>query len=67
MRPTAPPGYAQRTARLTGPDGRPVDAVFAADDGTVLELAAAVGLDEQTAAGKAPAEVAGPGSRRPAR
>jgi glycerate kinase len=38
-------GYAERTARVSGPDGRPVDAVFATDDGTaVLELAAAAGL-----------------------
>lgn len=38
-------GYAPRTARVTGPDGRPVTATFATDDGTaVVELASAAGL-----------------------
>ena len=38
-------GYDARTARVSGPDGRPVDAVFAVRAGTaVVELAAAAGL-----------------------
>ncbi|MDP5185233.1 glycerate kinase [Blastococcus sp. BMG 814] len=38
-------GYRPRTARVSGPDGRPVDAVFAVDGTTaVLELASAAGL-----------------------
>ena len=38
-------GYSSRTARVSGPDGRPVDAVFATHEGTaVVELAAAAGL-----------------------
>ncbi|WP_236833199.1 glycerate kinase [Blastococcus sp. KM273128] len=40
-------GYRARTARVTGPDGRPVDAVFALDGTTaVLELASAAGLGQ---------------------
>jgi glycerate kinase len=38
-------GYRPRTARVGGPDGRPVDAVFAVDGTTaVIELASAAGL-----------------------
>ncbi len=38
-------GYRPRTARVGGPDGRPVDAVFAVDGATaVVELAAAAGI-----------------------
>jgi glycerate 2-kinase len=38
-------GYRPRTATVTGPDGRPVDAVLAVDGGTaVAELAAAAGI-----------------------
>lgn len=38
-------GYPPRTARVSGPDGRPVEATFAVRDGTaVLEMAAAAGL-----------------------
>jgi glycerate kinase len=38
-------GYAARTASVTGPDGRPVEAAFALDGTTaVVELAAAAGL-----------------------
>jgi glycerate kinase len=38
-------GYAPRTVTVSGPDGRPVAATFATDDGTaVLELASAAGL-----------------------
>ncbi len=38
-------GYAPRTAAVTGPDGRPVTAVFAVDgDTAVVELAAAAGI-----------------------
>ncbi|TFV91048.1 glycerate kinase [Blastococcus sp. CT_GayMR16] len=38
-------GYSPRAARVSGPDGRPVDATFATDDGTaVVELASAAGL-----------------------
>jgi glycerate kinase len=38
-------GYAPRAARVSGPDGRPVGATFATDDGTaVLELASAAGI-----------------------
>ncbi|WP_236833474.1 glycerate kinase, partial [Blastococcus sp. MG754427] len=40
-------GYRPRTARVSGPDGRPVDAVFALDGTTaVLELASAAGLGQ---------------------
>jgi glycerate kinase len=38
-------GYRPRTARVSGPDGRPVDATFAVDGTTaVLELASAAGI-----------------------
>jgi glycerate kinase len=38
-------GYASRAVRVSGPDGRPVDATFAVDGGTaVLELASAAGI-----------------------
>jgi glycerate 2-kinase len=38
-------GYAPRTVRVSGPDGRPVDATFAVADGTaVVELASAAGM-----------------------
>ncbi|WP_249933141.1 glycerate kinase [Blastococcus sp. CCUG 61487] len=38
-------GFRSRTARVSGPDGRPVEAVFAVREGTaVLEMAAAAGL-----------------------
>jgi glycerate kinase len=38
-------GYERRTVRVSGPDGRPLDATFAVDGGTaVLELASAAGL-----------------------
>ena len=38
-------GDSPRTARVSGPDGRPVEATFATDDGTaVLELASAAGI-----------------------
>jgi glycerate kinase len=37
-------GWSVRTARVSGPDGRPVDADYARDDGTaVVELASAAG------------------------
>src|SRR5215211_6301117 len=38
-------GYRPRTVRVSGPDGRPVDATFAVDGTTaVVELATAAGL-----------------------
>jgi glycerate kinase len=38
-------GWTARTARVSGPDGRPVDAVYATDDGSaVVELASVAGL-----------------------
>jgi glycerate kinase len=38
-------GYSPRTARVSGPDGRPLEATFATDDVTaVLELASAAGI-----------------------
>jgi glycerate kinase len=38
-------GYSPRTVRVSGPDGHPVQATFATDDGTaVVELASAAGV-----------------------